>query len=408
MKQEPNVSRISGITRKRIPLVGRILSLVLVAGIHSGFGQTDLQADVPEPAQVTQSTKTPAAESQPISHSKKKRKSGRRGSFAAAPIPISSPAIGSGVVPVVGYIFPLSSKDKISPPSVIGAGGLITNNNSRGFAVGGQLYMKEDTYEISSVYVHGNLDYNIYGTGVVANEKLPLEQTGQGYLGEFLRRVAWKLFVGPRFAAGSSLITIQPNNVDGFPIPPDLGIHTNLVSIGARATWDTSVNRFYPVGGTFFSFTSDFFLQSIGSKYSFQSYKTSFSKYWSLSKKQVLAYNGYFCAVGGAPPFYGNCIYGTNNELRGYTAGRYFDRYMMATQAEYRLVLPMRLGVVAFGGIGGVRAGDSQLLQSQHFLPAGGVGLRFDLSPKYHVNLRADIARGTDGHTFSLGILEAF
>lgn len=392
----------------RIPLVGRILSLVLVAAIHSGFGQTNLQADTAEPAQVTQSTKTTSGESQSISPSKKKKKSERRGAFAAAPIPISSPAIGSGIVPVVGYIFPISSKDKISPPSVIGAGGLITNNNSRGFAVGGQLYMKEDTYEMSSVYVHGNLDYNIYGTGDIANEKLPVEQTGQGYLGEFLRRVAWKLFVGPRFSAGSSLITIQPNNVHDFPIPPDLGIHTNLVSIGARATWDTSVNRFYPIGGTFFSFTSDFFSQSIGSKYSFQSYKTSFSKYWSLNKKQVLAYNGYFCAVGGTPPFYGNCIYGTNNELRGYTAGRYFDRYMMATQAEYRLVLPMRLGVVAFGGIGGVRTGDSQLLQKQHFLPAGGVGLRFDLSPKYHVNLRADIARGTDGHTFSLGILEAF
>jgi hypothetical protein len=43
-----------------------------------------------------------------------------RGSFVIAPLPISSPALGSGVIPVLAYIFPLSSHDKTSPASVIG------------------------------------------------------------------------------------------------------------------------------------------------------------------------------------------------------------------------------------------------------------------------------------------------
>ena len=47
-------------------------------------------------------------------------------------------------------------------------------------------------------------------------------------------------------------------------------------------------------------------------------------------------------------------------------------------------------------------------VQSGHFLPAGGGGLRFELSKKYHVNLRADIAQGRDGHTFGMGVGEAF
>jgi hypothetical protein len=81
---------------------------------------------------------------------------------------------------------------------------------------------------------------------------------------------------------------------------------------------------------------------------------------------------------------------------------------MLATQVEYRLVLPARLGLVVFGGIGGVLGGESQLLQTDHFLPAGGVGLRFTVSKPYHVNLRADFAQGLDGHTFAIGILEAF
>jgi hypothetical protein len=338
----------------------------------------------------------------------KKKKFSVLDGILLAPLPISSPAIGSGLIPVLGYIFSISAKDKVSPPSFVGVAGLITNNGSRGFAVGGQIYFKENTYKITSGFGRGNVDYNVYGNGMAAGLQLPLVQTGQMFFGEFQRRIWWKVFVGPRFVTGNSFITVNQNSNSTLPIPPEVGLHTTLTAIGAGLTRDTSANRFYSINGTYFSFTSDFFSQSLGSKYSYQSYKTRFDKYWSLSKAQVLAYDGYFCATGGAPPFYGNCIYGTNNELRGYTAGRYFTRYMLATQLEYRLVLPKRFGLVAFGGVGEVIPGGTQLLVKQKFLPGGGGGLRFLLSKKYHVNLRADIAQGRDGHTFGMGVGEAF
>lgn len=44
----------------------------------------------------------------------------RRGEFVIAPLPISSPALGTGIVPIVGYIFHLSKRDQISPSSVMG------------------------------------------------------------------------------------------------------------------------------------------------------------------------------------------------------------------------------------------------------------------------------------------------
>jgi Omp85 superfamily domain len=368
----------------------------------------DPQTTAPaKPAAVdAQSTEPQKPEKPP-----KKDKKPARGAFVVAPLPISSPAIGTGIVPVLGYIFPFSTKDKISPPSTIGAAGLITNNGSRGFAVGGQLFFKENTYELTTGYVHGNVNYNIYGTGVASDDKLPLVQTGQAFFAEFLRRVGWKVFVGPRFITGHSIVTVVPNSGSIVPIPPEVGLHDTLTSIGARVTRDTRPNHFYPLGGTFFTFTSDFFSEGLGSKYTFQSYRSEFDKYWSLNDKQVLAYDAYFCGTGGAPPFYGNCIYGTSNELRGYTAGKYFTRYSLATQLEYRLVLPKRFGLVVFGGLGGVIPGGNQplqLLESSRFLPSGGGGLRFELSKKYHVNLRADIAQGRDGHTFGMGVGEAF
>jgi hypothetical protein len=396
-------------------LVQRVLSILLIGGLVlfstvQCHGQEEPRggetpdspktASQAEPTTETSQTKTPAE--------KKEKKKSSRGSFLAVPIPISSPALGSGIVPVVGYIFPFSKKDKISPPSVIGAAGVFTNNGTRAFAALGQFFIKQNTYRFSAGMFHGNINYDIYGSGILEGHKLPLKQSGTAFFGEFSRRIGWKFFLGPQFLSGSSLLSVRPNEGSEVPIPPDAGLKTTLRSIGIRLTRDTSPNRFYPTAGTNLEFTSNFFSQGLGSKYSFQSYRMTFNKYWSVKQNQVLAYNAYLCGTGGEAPFYGNCIYGTNNELRGYVAGQYFTKYMVATQLEYRLTLPKRFGLVAFGGIGEVIPGEDKIYGSQHFLPAGGVGLRFTLDKKNHVNLRADIAQGEDGHTFSLSIGEAF
>ena len=264
---------------------------------------------------------------------------------------------------------------------------------------------------MTTVYAQGNLNYDIYGPGVISGQesKLPLKQAGRVFLGDFLRRTWWDVFLGPRVFDGSSLITVRTSSVGGIALPPDLSLRTALRAVGLHLERDKRPNQFYPTTGTLFDFTSDFFSQALGSKYSFQSYRLTFNKYGSLAKDQVLAGGFYFCGTGGQPPFYGNCIYGAQNQLRGYTAGRYFDRYLMASQLEYRLSLPWRLGLAAFGGLGGVIPGSDQfLIRKALFLPSAGGGLRFNLSKKYHVNLRADLAQGRDGHIFSMGVGEAF
>jgi hypothetical protein len=339
----------------------------------------------------------------------KKEKKEKRGAIVIAPIPISNPALGTGAVIGAGYIFPLTKTDKVSPPSVLGALGMFTNNGSRMWGVGAQLYFNQNRYQATGFYAQGNLDYDLYGSNVFAGLELPLKQAGRKFQGEFLRNVGWRIFAGPRVEAGDSLITILPSTGPVPPLPPDVGLRSNLVAVGAALNRDTTPNRFYPVSGTIFSFTSDFYLQTLGSKYSYKSYETSFNKYWSWSESRVLAFNGYSCATSGAPPFYGNCIYGNGNELRGYVAGKYFDRYTLASQLEFRLAFPFHLGVVGFGGVGeAIPGGDQLLFRNNSFLPSGGVGLRLLVSKAYHVNLRCDYAQSKDGHTFTLGVGEAF
>jgi hypothetical protein len=345
--------------------------------------------------------------------SKKKRakkKKAHNGSFVVAPLPIVSPAIEAGIIPVLGYITPIPANNKSVPPSVMGAGGLITNNGSRAYALGADLYLDRARYELESGYAHGNLDYNLYGVGFVngnAGLKLPLEQAGQAFFIKLLRNIGWDTYVGGRFFTGTSFITLKPTSGRIPPIPPNIGLHTNLRSLGIEVSRDSRPNRFYPLSGSVIDFAGDFFAQDLGSGYSFQSYKFTFNKYVSLTKTQMLAYNLYWCGTGGAPPFYGECIYGSNNELRGYTAGRYLDHYMIATQLEYRLVLPWKFGLVGFGGVGGVAPGADNW-RSNELLPAGGTGIHYMLSKKYHVNLRTDFAWGKDNFTWGLGVGEAF
>ena len=404
-----------------LKLVGMLGLGIVIGAATAAFSQDQKQSD-PSDAQRAPSSQVQddsrqaseeassasgQSESEPKEADKEKQS---RGSIVAAPLPISSPALGAGVVPVLGYIFPFSRNDKVSPPSIIGAAGLITDDGSRGFGIGAQLYLKENKYQVQAIFASGNLNYDLYGEGLITGNKearLPLSQTGRVFFGEGLRNIGHKIFVGPRVWIGTSTVTLQNQEIDGVTLP-DIGLHTTLVALGFVITRDTRANRFYPLGGSFIKFSSDFFTQGLGSKYSFQAYRFTFSKYWSLTDRQVLAYNLFFCGTGGAPPFYGNCIYGANNELRGYQAGRHLDRYMVATQLEYRLVLPKRFGVVGFGGLGGVVPGSDQFFRRSAFLPDIGGGLRFELSKKYHVNLRADAARGNNSGTWGIGVGEAF
>lgn len=393
-----------------------VLLLLLISGLRLGLAPTLVEAQETNAEQKappsSPTTGNPTAGSErPFQDDESQKKKTHRdpGAFVVAPLPISSPALGAGIVPVLAYIFPISNSDKTSQASIVGAAGLVTDNGTRALALGGEIYLKRNTYRTTAIYARGNLNYNLYGLGSGDSEpRLPLKQTGQVVFGEFLCRTLQNLFLGPRVLWGSSLITLRPNELGAVQLPPDLGLHTTLTALGFRLNRDTRPNRFYPTTGTSLDFTADFFSQGLGSKYSFQSYKLTFNEYWSLTPKQVLASGSFACFTGGEPPFYGNCVYGTNSQLRGYTAGRYLDRYMFGTQLEYRLALPKRLGLAGFGGLGEVIPGGNQPFRTENFLPSVGGGVRFELSKTYHVNLRVDFAQGQDSHTWSVGVGEAF
>jgi hypothetical protein len=413
-----NVNRSQLLKYADVARAVSVLTLVLILALAecmTAVGQSPLPTD--QTNEVRQEP-VPADQSKdhtPISATQKdqetdKKKTEKRGSLVIAPIPISSPAFGSGLLLITGYVFKLNENDKTSPPSWLGGAGAFTNNGTRALVLGSRLYFKENKYQTTMAVGKGRANLDFFGIGRIPGRapiSVPLSMDGTIFFGELMRKTARNIFIGPRFQyrkIGARIDGLAPPG--GFEVP-EIDIRSNSVALGFHVQRDLRDSTFYATKGNLFDFTADFFDQAWGSRREYQVYKVAYNGFHKVASRQILAYRAMACSANGSVPFYDLCLFGFNNDLRGYTTGEFQNRRMFAGQAEYRVELRRRLGVAAFGGVGGVarRWGD---FRSDELLPAAGAGLRFKLDKKNHINYRIDVAFGREGRTLSIGIGEAF
>jgi hypothetical protein len=381
------------------------LVLIVFSSVPAAAQIPDKQ-DAPAESAARETTRTSTQDKD----ANKKPVKRKRGQFVIAPIPTTSPAVGAGLVLALGYVFKLDPEDSISPPSVIGAVGAFTSNGSRGGGVAARLYFDKNRYQTTVAFGKGRVNYDFFGIGRLPNRpptSIPITQEGKFFFGEFLRNIGKKIFVGPRYQHRNLTATLDGEQTPGGFVIPAIDVKAITVALGVHIQRDLRNSTFYPTTGSLLDWTADFFDESLGSKRQYQTYKLSYNHYQALNTKSVLAYRGVVCAANQSVPFYDLCLFGTNNDLRGYTGGEFQNRRMFAAQAEYRRDLKGRFGVVAFGGLGGIARRWNEF-RSDQLLPAAGAGLRFTLEKKNHINYRVDWAVGRAGHTLTIGIGEAF
>ena len=334
----------------------------------------------------------------------------KRGQVVLAPIPVTSPAIGAGLVLVAGYVFRFNQKDTKSSPSVVGLAGAFTSNGSRGGGGAARLYFDENRYQTTIAFGKGRINYDFFGIGRLPNRpavSVPIHQEGRFFFGEFMRNVGKKIFIGPRYQHRRLSARIDGEATEGGFEIPDIDVQSTTAALGLHIQRDSRDSTFYPTKGSLFDATGDFFDQSLGSRRQYQHYKVTFNNYRTLNEKTILAARAMICSANQNVPFYDLCLYGTGNDLRGYTGGEFQNRRMFATQAEIRRLLKGRFGMVAFGGIGGIARRWNEFRLDQ-LLPAAGVGVRFTLEKQNHINYRVDWGVGRAGHTLIIGVGEAF
>ena len=333
----------------------------------------------------------------------------RHGEFAFSPIPMINPSIGNGGGGAVLYTKRLRDHDS-SPPSTFGVTGFGTGRGSWGFGLGARLYLKNDRYRILAGGGGGEFNYNFFGVGADAGSSgisIPLSQRSRAFLIEPKIRIFPHWYLGPRYHLITNRISLGSHklNLADLPIslPGDLKFQT--AALGIRMQRDTSDNPFYPHSGSLLDLTADFFDPAFGADRDYRNLTVSYDKYISAGTKNVFAVHGSVCMVTDQAPFFDICELGSSKDIRGYQIGQFRDYRMLVGQGEYRRELFWRLGAVVFAGAGAVGKTFDQFGSAE---PGGGLGLRFLLAKRSHINLRADYAWGDNSHATYISLGEAF
>ena len=329
--------------------------------------------------------------------------------FVALPIPLSDPAIGTGLTLVGAALY---NPNHSVRPWVTGAGAMFTDNGSRAFGAAQQASFWQDKLRLVGFVGRADLNLRFYGIGAAAGDRqisIPIGEDGRLVLLQGLYGVTPDLFVGLRWLDLRLKTTVDPqelNNELGINLPP-LEFDHRTTTLGPALDYDTRDNQFMPSQGSYGTLRIGFASPNFGSDVSYRNLRASFAHYWSVSPQVIVAGRISTCAVDGNVPFTELCLYGTSNDLRGYTGGQYRDKAMYAAQAEARWRFAERFGAVFFAGTGAVARTYSDLWSVRQ-LPAAGFGIRWLASTKYKVNVSVDMAFARNDQAVYFYLGEAF
>ena len=180
-----------------------------------------------------------------------------------------------------------------------------------------------------------------------------------------------------------------------------------ILGAGFILSWDSRDNVFFPRRGDYWQLTTYFNGKTLGGDFSYTSAKLNIRHYIPLFRSHVLAFQGILQLARGNPPFNRYAALGGDMMMRGYYTGRFRDRALVAAQAEYRMPVWWRFGLVGFAGVGDV-APNLGAFRFGYLKSSMGFGIRFKIVPREGANLRVDFAWGknTSGVYFTAG--EAF
>ncbi len=275
-----------------------------------------------------------------------------------------------------------------------------------------QLYFDNEKYLISGKLDFSKFPDKYWGMGPDTPDDAEKDFTPRTYSVEmsFQKKIwpAQNLYAGfqVKYENIKILSSEEGFRVDRGTIPGEQG--GTAFGLGLILNRDTRDNVFYPTRGDYWQLGGYVYPKALGSTSSFTSIKADFRHYIPLFGTHVLALQGLLQAMGGDPLFMSYTKLGGDTIMRGYYSGRYRDKVLAVVQAEYRLPLIWRFGLVGFGGLGDVAPslGDIKFDALKYSV---GFGIRFKIVRKEGTNLRVDFAWGKSGNSgFYFTANEAF
>lgn len=306
----------------------------------------------------------------------------RKGSVIVAPVPFSSPMIGSGLALGAGYLFKTGPE---ANTSVVGLGGLRSDNGSRAVAAVVSLASPGNRWQLKAFAGRADAAYDLF-TSLGA---LPVRQEGRlarinaayGFTGGLSAGIILR-YLETELSPEAGLLpgSLQPD--------ADLEIGTAGVSLD----WDRRDDSDYPTEGTRLTAiaTRSYTLGSLSRSYD-RGYAI-FDGYRPLGDSSSLAMRGTVCAASGGTPFFDQCSIGATDNMRGFNSTQFLGLRSVSVQAEYRQRFSERWGGVVFAGTGWTGGRFGELAQGGSH-SAAGAGVRYRVSKKFPVDFSVDASR---------------
>ncbi len=272
-----------------------------------------------------------------------------------------------------------------------------------------QFWFNKEKYNIYGEPAYQKVNYLFFGIGNHVAKNFQ-----EKYYASYPRlRLAALVRVYPHIYAGlryvfdyTTLSKLSPT--DSLIKGTIAGSRGGVVSgIGGTIKYDNRDNQFYPTKGYYVELYALTDSKITGSNYRFDKYSLDMSTAVALPYKQVIVFNAYGIITTCNVPFYHLALLGGEKKMRGIYEGKYRDRDCWVLQAEYRVPLFWRFGLVAFTGIGSVAPKLKDFNYKYIYATYGG-GFRFVVDKKQHLNLRFDVGVNNLHANYYLTIGEAF
>lgn len=309
------------------------------------------------------------------------------------------------------FTFHTNKNDTTTRTSSIQAVAIYSTRKQFVAAINGTQYFNKEKFILTEQFSYSSFPDKFWGLGNNTPDSAEEPyQFQQFYIyAHLMRKIAPRLFVGGIFEFQNvwNIRYVPGGLFEKENIPGRNGYRVS--GLGSSITYDSRNDAFAPSHGTFAQFFFNHFSPIFGSDFTYTNFVVDIRKFIPIKKGQVLALQLYSFNNSGADiPIRSLATLGGASQMRGFYSGRFRDHQQVVTQAEYRIAIKKRLGIVAFGGIGNVNDQFSHA-SFEYLKYSYGAGVRFALNKSEKLNIRLDYGFGGGVNKgFYLQIGEAF
>jgi len=317
--------------------------------------------------------------------------------FSGSLIPSAKIWFAEGIFPLATYN--LYHKDTISPASVSGGFGMYTSNKSWFVMQFNKLYFNQDKYRATTAIGTGYFNAQFYLDLPIFSDFIDYSTAVTFAKFELQRRIFTDFYFGLYYIYGKirndfNLEDIETNNI-------------YLNGLGSVLSYDLRDDVYYPLHGYFVNVNYTTYPEWMDNEFVSSKIVLDYNHYFGMKNKRDVLATRLYAGMGIGDLNFNQQFTIGNNDIRGYTQGKYRGEQLIAIQSEYRWNPFNKLGFVGFAGLATVLTAFNEE-DNGKILPGIGAGFRYTVFPDKHMNVGMDFAAGQDDWGIYFKIGEAF